>query len=267
MAADIVPELMSQITTTFDGLVTGDKKIASILGKIADGRATQADIHRYSVRLGELLSETLTGVYGASGLPDGILYYNIAERTIIPSLHDLHERTVDLASAVQTEIDAADGIGLGSVNPDFATDRAMGLVDKVGGMTLEEAAPWLNEPLINFAEKVADDFIFSNARARYSAGFAVTVSRRTSSFARITPPGRKKPYEIPCRWCDGLQGDYNYNAVYDKGNDIWRRHEKCRCVITYHNDRRAVNVNHQTELTSPAELLERLSYNTEIFRR
>ena len=81
------------------------------------------------------------------------------------------------------------------------------------------------------------------------------------------PKGRKKGYDIPCKWCDDREGDFNYYDVYDKGNTIWQRHRGCRCLITFHQDSRAVDVNHQTDIATPDELIERLKYNTEIFRR
>lgn len=262
---DVAPELLEQIERAFNRRYQNNKRIDSLLLKMSSGAATQAHIHDYALETGKCLRDALKSVLGPSGLPDGTLYYNIANRTIKPALERNHVRIVDYAAEVQEALYGADGIGLGAVRPDFATDRADGLIDKVSGLTAEEAAPWLDEPLLNFCEKVADDFIFTNARAMYSAGFDVSVSRRTASHALIKPKG-KTGYEIPCKWCEGLQGDYDYYEVYGKGDDVWRRHTGCRCLITFHQDSRAVNVNRQVELTTPEELIERLKYNTEIYR-
>lgn len=262
---DVAPELLEQIERAFNRRYQNNKRIDSLLLKMSSGAATQAHIHDYALETGKCLRDALKSVLGPSALPDGTLYYNIANRTIKPALERNHVRIVDYAAEVQEALYGADGIGLGAVRPDFATDRADGLIDKVSGLTAEEAVPWLDEPLLNFCEKVADDFIFTNARAMYSAGFDVSVSRRTASHALIKPKG-KTGYEIPCKWCEGLQGDYDYYEVYGKGDDVWRRHTGCRCLITFHQDSRAVNVNRQVELTTPEELIERLKYNTEIYR-
>lgn len=262
---DVAPELLEQIERAFNRRYQNNKRIDSLLLKMSSGAATQAHIHDYALETGKCLRDALKSVLGPSALPDGTLYYNIANRTIKPALERNHVRIVDYAAEVQEALYGADGIGLGAVRPDFATDRADGLIDKVSGLTSEEAAPWLDEPLLNFCEKVADDFIFTNARAMYRAGFDVSVSRRTASHALIKPKG-KTGYEIPCKWCEGLQGDYDYYEVYGKGDDVWRRHTGCRCLITFHQDSRAVNVNRQVELTTPEELIERLKYNTEIYR-
>lgn len=262
---DVAPELLEQIERAFNRRYQNNKRIDSLLLKMSSGAATQAHIHDYALETGKCLRDALKSVLGPSALPDGTLYYNIANRTIKPALERNHVRIVDYAAEVQEALYGEDGIGLGAVRPDFATDRADGLIDKVSGLTAEEAAPWLDEPLLNFCEKVADDFIFTNARAMYSAGFDVSVSRRTSSHALIKPKG-KTGYEIPCKWCEDLQGDYDYYEVYGKGDDVWRRHTGCRCLITFHQDSRAVNVNRQVELTTPEELIERLKYNTEIYR-
>ena len=36
-----------------------------------------------------------------------------------------------------------------------------------------------------------------------------------------------------CKWCQSLEGTYRYEDVSDSGNDFWRRHRNCRCLIVY----------------------------------
>ena len=39
-----------------------------------------------------------------------------------------------------------------------------------------------------------------------------------------------------CVWCAKLSGVYDYNEVRDTGNDVFRRHERCRCTVTYRDN-------------------------------
>ncbi len=36
-----------------------------------------------------------------------------------------------------------------------------------------------------------------------------------------------------CAWCSRIAGRYDYEDVRDKGNDVFRRHERCRCTVDY----------------------------------
>jgi hypothetical protein len=40
-------------------------------------------------------------------------------------------------------------------------------------------------------------------------------------------------YNVPCPWCENLAGTYDYADVKATGSDVYRRHENCRCIVTY----------------------------------
>lgn len=39
-----------------------------------------------------------------------------------------------------------------------------------------------------------------------------------------------------CPWCQDIASVYDYAEVKNQGNDVWRRHENCRCTIDYITD-------------------------------
>ena len=43
-----------------------------------------------------------------------------------------------------------------------------------------------------------------------------------------------------CKWCDSLEGKYLYPD--DVPKDVYRRHDRCHCTVTYVNNRRGQNV-------------------------
>ena len=70
-----------------------------------------------------------------------------------------------------------------------------------------------------------DDFVRENAKFRSEAGLKTTISR-------IAEPKA-------CDWCRDLEGTYEYG---DAPDDIYRRHEFCRCAVTVQYQKTSQNV-------------------------
>lgn len=69
-----------------------------------------------------------------------------------------------------------------------------------------------------------------------------------------------------CKWCDNLEGMYEYEKVLDTGNDVFRRHEHCRCMVEHDNgDGKRINVHTKKTVDrkgSTVDLMgERKDYN------
>ena len=249
MAADVVPVLNERIENSFKSNVMRDRRIAQISKRIRDGTATLVDGHDYAERLGENLSKALITNLNADTLPDGRLYYNIAKRTVTPALENNYNLTNDVAADIQKILDESSGIGLNAVRADFPKARIQGLIDKMtaDGITLEEALVWLAEPIINNSEAFFDDFIDSNARFRNAVGLKATLTRTADPKC--------------CDWCAALEGTYDYDNAPD---DIYRRHEFCRCTVTYQSGKKSQNVwNKRSWESSDVELQRRKSIGAE----
>lgn len=242
MANDVVPVLNDAIQTSFQSNLMKDRQIASISKRIRDGTATLKDGHDYAERLGVNLSKALKANLTAETLPDGKLYYNIAKRTITPALENNYKLTNEAAAQIQKLIDDEAGIGLGSVHADFPEERIQGLIDKMTSddVTLDDALSWLDEPIINNSESFFDDFVDSNASFRNDVGMKATITREAA-------------YNC-CEWCEALEGTYDYDKAPP---DIYKRHQFCRCIVTYHCGRKAQNVWTKREWESSPEELEK----------
>lgn len=243
MAADVVPALNEAIQTSFKTYVMRDRRIAQISTRIRDGTATFADGHDYAERLGENLSKALSTNLNANTLPDGKLYYNIASRTVTPALEENYNLTNDAAEKIQKIVDKKSKIGLGSIRADFPTERINGLIDKMtrDDITLEDALVWLKEPIINNCEAFFDDFIDSNAKFRENAGLKSKLIRKAEANC--------------CKWCANLEGVFDYDNAPE---DIYRRHEFCRCIVTYQSEKTSQNVwSKKTWQSTPEELQRR----------
>lgn len=248
MTTDVVPVLNDKIQTSFKNNVMKDRRIAQVSRKIRDGTATFVDAHTYAERLGENLSKALITNLNADTLPDGRLYYNIAKRTVTPALEENYNLTNEIAAEIQKIIDAQNKIGLNSVKADFPIERIQGLIDKMTAedITLDQALVWLGEPIINNSEAFFDDYVDSNARFREKAGLKATVTRVAEPKA--------------CKWCQDLAGTYDVSSdLFDSvADDIYRRHEFCRCTVTYQSEKTSQNVwSKRIWKTSPEELQRR----------
>ena len=108
------------------------------------------------------------------------------------------------------------------------------------GISLEEALIWLREPIINNCEAFFDDFIKENAKFRNDVGLKATLTRTAESNC--------------CSWCAALAGIYEYGKAPD---DIYRRHEFCRCTVTYQSGRKSQNVWSKRQWESSQEEIDR----------
>ncbi|KRM13714.1 hypothetical protein FC15_GL000878 [Lapidilactobacillus concavus DSM 17758] len=114
----------------------------------------------------------------------------------------------------------------------------------------EDVAWVLQDPIINFSQHVVDQSIEENCRFQAKAGLSPKITRRLSGRA--------------CKWCINLAGFYDY---FDKPDDIYRRHENCRCTVEYYpgDGRKAQNSHTKKwrEIKNNAKMELRKSLNKE----
>ena len=244
---DVVPSLLVDIDTAFQTHTMADRTLARVSAKIRDGTATQIDGHTYALRLGKDASKALQDVLTAENLPDGKLYYNIATRTVIPTLEKNQGLINEAASNIQTAIDLKSNIRLKSIQPKFPKERINGLIDKMtaADIDLADALKWLAEPIVNNSEAFYDDFIRENAEFRHDAGLKTIITRIAESKA--------------CEWCKDLEGTYEFGYADTMPDDIYKRHEFCRCTVTVTSlkDRTSENVWSKKSWKASEEELQR----------
>lgn len=93
---DIVPELLENIREEFQKNFGASEKIRDLYKKIQDGSATYKDAYEFAEYTGTILAQSFEKHLSSSILPEGKMYYNIADRI----LHDTLKENYDLITDV-----------------------------------------------------------------------------------------------------------------------------------------------------------------------
>lgn len=232
-------ELGTAVTARFMGYLTSDREAVNLARRAAESTDYEA-VNRYSIRTGELMGQALAEETQTLAY----MSYEVAQETLTPLMTANHEAVTTIAQATQTNMYQAAGVGLSPAVLELDTSRIDGLAAVVAQAdTTTEALQRIAEPLINSSQSIVDREIRDNAKQNNKAGLKATIERRTESSGTRTAPlrirrGNKvytytRTYNVPCKWCANLAGVYDYESVKNTGNNVFRRHESCRCIVTY----------------------------------
>lgn len=213
---DIVPELLELIKNDFKKNINGNKAIDRVQKLVENGTATYKEANDLAVWTGQMLSNSLKKHITSEVLPDGKMYYNIADRVLGEMLKEDYDLVSTAAEQIQTSMNRKAGIGLKAKKPKFNQNRVDGLVDRLSSEEFEKVEWLLDEPIVNFSQSVVEDSIKDNAEFHDAVGLPAKIVRTVDS--------------NPCKWCQDIAGIYEYPDVPD---DVYRRHERCRCIVEY----------------------------------
>ena len=214
---DIAPQLLETLRTRFSEKISANPKIRSLEKKIEAGLATYVDAEDYSYLIGKALSEVFMDNLSSAVLPDGRMYFNIAQRVLQPLLEEDYDIVTKAATTVQTFLNQKANIGIKAQAAPINEDRIYGIVNKVAEAASFDDVKWvLNAPVVNYSMNVVDEILRSN----------VNFQGRSSLVPKVVRRSERKC----CKWCSDLDGVYDYPMIPD---DVYRRHERCRCTVEY----------------------------------
>lgn len=222
---DVAPDLLSKIRADFESCCAKDSKVQTFMKRIADGRATQDDCSLYARRIGELLSDSFLKFITADALPDGKMYYNIADRIVTPMLNNNYRLVNTAAAQVQTAMDKKAGIQIKPQTGKRPDERIHAIVDSLTDPTadIDAIRDRLGEPVRNTSQSYFDDYVQTNMEFRTKSGLTQTLTRTAETKC--------------CQWCADLAGSWVYGRD-DIPEDVYRRHDNCRCTVTYRTEKR-----------------------------
>lgn len=219
---DIAPQLIQAVTDEFHRLYNGSSKIQTLLGKVKKRTATYAEAQEYAIEVAELIRRAYEKHVSSATLPDGKMYYNIADRLIPETLDENYRLVSQYAANVQTSLNKNAGTDLKAQIPELEQDRVDGLVDLASNADrYDDVADQLLTAFENFSQHIVDETIRKNADFHYGAGMSPKIIRKSHGKC--------------CKWCKDLAKEYDYRELYDSDDPraVFRRHENCRCTVLY----------------------------------
>lgn len=221
---DIVPELMVKIQKQFDDGFNNSEVIKRNFQRIRDGTATHDDSYTFAREVGTILRESLNDNLGSEVLPDGKMYYNIADRVLSESLGTNYELISANTANIQTILNKNSGFSIKGVKSDLNDDKVKGIIDRVSSADDFEDIRWIiGEPIENFSESIVDDTIHACADFLEKSGIDTYVVRTASGGC--------------CEWCNKLSGAYEYDTIALNHHDVWKRHKSCHCQVSVKTSR------------------------------
>ncbi|CMV06258.1 gp35 [Streptococcus pneumoniae] len=131
MVEDIVPSLLKKIKSEFEGARLDSEVLKDLLSKLQHSKASYLDANQYAIEIGEILSKALGASLTNETLPDGKMYYNIAQRVLTDVLGRNYELVSDYTEQVQKNLNSEAKIGLTAQVPELNQDRIDGLVNRL----------------------------------------------------------------------------------------------------------------------------------------
>lgn len=228
MVTDIVPELLEKIQRDFNKLFKQNKKLQQIQEMIDSGTATYKQANEYAIEVGEMLASVFEVHIKSEALPDGKMYFNIAERILNPTLSNNHKIVAQVSAEIQEHLNKSIGLGLKGIEPKINQFRIDSIINRIDAEEVFDDVSWiLAEPVVNFTQSVVDDTIKENVKFQGESGLYPKVIRIAN-------------YSDACDWCKEMEGTYKYPNVPD---GIFGRHDRCRCTVEYDpGDARRQNV-------------------------
>lgn len=216
---DIAPELLKEIQEDFNKQLEQNQRIAKIQSKIDDGGATYKEANEYAIEVGEMLASAFQNNLSSAVLPNGRMYYNIAQKVIRPNMLNNYDLVTTVTNNIQAALNKAANIGIKAITPQLNEDKVDGIVRKVSNAEqFDDVATVLNEPIVTFTQSIIDDAIKANAEFQSKAGLQPKIVRTMAGGC--------------CKWCQEVAGTYRYPDEVPK--DVYRRHQNCRCTVEFH---------------------------------
>ena len=217
MAVDIVPEMLARIRQQVDARLEKDKTIKHLKKLFEEGKGTYKEANEFAIRVGEILADAYRMNVSEAELPNGRMWYNIADRVLTPTLQKNYQLIAEACEQAQKNINQEIRVGLRVIKPAENKSRIQNLVQKISDYEAFSEAEWmLQEPVINIAQSVVDDAIKANMEFQGSSGIQATIHRTVVGGC--------------CEWCAKIAGKYTYPKM---PKEVFQRHEYCRCMIEY----------------------------------
>lgn len=212
--------LSDKIKNELVKLSKSDKHLQSIIKRLESGNANLSDVDDFAQATGAVLKKVFEKSISES--PKAFTDEQLIAEILGDIFGDNYELINSVAENIQKQLDKAAGIGIKPQRADFPSERIENLakVTAQKDLTDKTSLSEFTASVENINGSIFTDYVKTNADFRSKAGLRVYVIRSDHSKC--------------CAWCSKLAGKYVYPDV---PKDVWRRHKRCTCEITYVNEK------------------------------
>lgn len=216
--SDIVPELLEIIREKYSAGISKSDILTEVLELIGKHTVNYEHANKAAREVGDILSRVYQNYLTSDILPDGKMYYNIADRVVGTTMSEAYEYIADIAEQTQKVLNENAGIGMKAIRTDINEGRISGIINRLSGADSFDDIKWiLDAPIKTFCLNIIDESVKANAEFQSKSGLCPKIIRKASHQC--------------CEWCSRLAGTYSYPDNVPQ--DVYRRHENCRCVVEY----------------------------------
>lgn len=216
---DIVPELLEKLKESIRNTLKSNDKYQELQGMISNGNATYANTDNLALEYGNAIKKAMQEYVSSATLPDGKMYYNIADRVFDELLTGNYDVISEACIDTQTALNTSANIGLRAQTPTFEQDRIDGLKELASNADqYDNVKKSVENGMVNFSQSIVDNSVKKNAEFQSSLGMHPRIVRKASWGA--------------CEWCLALVGSYDYPD--DVPDNVYHRHENCNCTVEYY---------------------------------
>lgn len=212
--------LSDKIKSELVKLSKSDKHLQSIIKRLESGKANLTDVDDFAQATGTVLKKVFEKSISES--PKAFTDEQLIAEILGDIFGDNYDLINSVAENIQKQLDKAAGIGIKPQRADFPSERIENLakVTAQKDLTDKTSLSEFTASVENINGSIFTDYVKTNADFRSKAGLRVYVIRSDHSKC--------------CAWCSKLAGKYVYPDV---PKDVWRRHKRCTCEITYVNEK------------------------------
>lgn len=212
--------LSDKIKSELVKLSKSDKHLQSIIKRLESGNANLSDVDDFAQATGAVLKKVFEKSISES--PKAFTDEQLIAEILGDIFGDNYELINSVAENIQKQLDKAADIGIKPQRADFPSERIENLakVTAQKDLTDKTSLSEFTASVENINGSIFTDYVKTNADFRSKAGLRVYVIRSDHSKC--------------CAWCSKLAGKYVYPDV---PKDVWRRHKRCTCEITYVNEK------------------------------
>lgn len=214
MNNDVSPSILNAVINDFEKKYKSSKEVNKLLVKIENGTASYVDSYKFAQKVSDFLNYAIKKNMTGEALPNGKLYYHIAESVLTPVLKNNHALVTSYAKEVHTIMNQIEDVPFKGRPSKVNADRIEGICSEFSRADTFESAE-LADSIENYTLSCVDDTIKENAMFLNNLGYSEVVERRADNGA--------------CKWCRSLEGTYDYSPNMD--NTVFKRHKCCRCTI------------------------------------